>query len=406
MNFRSFLADNARWLAAGGMLTFGSSFGQTYFIALFSGQIRAEFGLSHGMWGAIYTTGTLASAATLMFAGGLADRFRIRALTLGVLAGFAAICIGMSQVTGPLTLALAIYGLRFCGQGMMSHMAFTAMGRWFRAQRGRAVAISALGYAGGETILPALAVLVIAQLGWRGAWVASAAFLLLLAPVMLWLLARERTPRNLALEDAQPGLAGRHWTRNQALGHWLFWALVPGLLANPFIGTAIFFQQVELATRKGWSLGVIAAAYPLYAAAGIGASFIAAWAVDRLGARRLLPLYQLPMACAALALALGDSVVVAWAAFALLGVTQGGAMAVTGSLWPEFYGTRHIGAIRGLAVGTMIVATALGPGVTGILLDLGVSLETQFAVMASYVFAICAGYGLLAVRIRNEFRPS
>jgi hypothetical protein len=38
-----FLCANAPWLAAGFLLTFASSFGQTFFIAVFVGEIRADF---------------------------------------------------------------------------------------------------------------------------------------------------------------------------------------------------------------------------------------------------------------------------------------------------------------------------------------------------------------------------
>ncbi len=36
-----FYRDNARWLMAGLMLTLCSSFGQTFFISLFAGQIKS-----------------------------------------------------------------------------------------------------------------------------------------------------------------------------------------------------------------------------------------------------------------------------------------------------------------------------------------------------------------------------
>ena len=51
MSTLRFVRDNARWLAAGILLTWSSSFGQTYFISLSAGHIRDTFGLSHGEWG-------------------------------------------------------------------------------------------------------------------------------------------------------------------------------------------------------------------------------------------------------------------------------------------------------------------------------------------------------------------
>ena len=68
-----FLRANARLIGFGFALCFLSSVGQTYFIALFGGEIRAAFGLSHGGFGTVYMAGTLASAATLMLLGRLVD---------------------------------------------------------------------------------------------------------------------------------------------------------------------------------------------------------------------------------------------------------------------------------------------------------------------------------------------
>ena len=65
MPILAFLRDNAPWLTAGVLLTFLSSFGQTFFISIFAGHIREAFDLSHGQWGGIYTLGTTASALPL-----------------------------------------------------------------------------------------------------------------------------------------------------------------------------------------------------------------------------------------------------------------------------------------------------------------------------------------------------
>ncbi len=197
-------------------------------------------------------------------------------------------------------------------------------------------------------------------------------------------------------------MRGRQWTRPEALRHWVFWVISPALLAPPFIGTSVFFQQAHVAEVKGWGIAAIAAAYPLYAGVTIAASFVAAWAVDRFGARRLLPLYQAPMALGVLLLAAGDAPWTIAATFALFGVTQGAAVAVLGSLWPELYGSRHIGAIRALAVSMMVLATALGPGMTGALIDLGVGVETQFVALGLWALATCGFFWAVAARLRVE----
>ena len=95
----SFIRENARWLATGLLLGLGSSFGQTYFISLFSGEIREAYGLTDGQWGAIYTVATLASAALLITLGGRADTMRLSRLAVIVASvlAFAALLMAVGQ---------------------------------------------------------------------------------------------------------------------------------------------------------------------------------------------------------------------------------------------------------------------------------------------------------------------
>ena len=58
---RTFLSSKSE-LTLGVLLIFSSSIGQTFFISLFSGEIRNEFNLSHGIFGTFYSVATLTSA--------------------------------------------------------------------------------------------------------------------------------------------------------------------------------------------------------------------------------------------------------------------------------------------------------------------------------------------------------
>ncbi|MEP0275539.1 MAG: MFS transporter, partial [Nitratireductor sp.] len=159
MMFFTFLRDNARWLAGGFLLTFFSSFGQTFFISLSAGQIRAEYELSHGGFGTLYMGATLASALTLPKFGQIVDRYSAQKVALIIMPLLAAAALLMAVSSHIAVLAVSIYMLRLFGQGMMTHNAFTAMARWFSAQRGRAVSVVTLGHNVGEAVVPLLVVL-------------------------------------------------------------------------------------------------------------------------------------------------------------------------------------------------------------------------------------------------------
>ncbi|MEO1613474.1 MAG: MFS transporter, partial [Pseudomonadota bacterium] len=362
----------------------------------------------HGDWGAIYMTATLTSAVVITQAGRLADLWRARTLALIVIAAFAAICVGVSAVSSWWMLGALVFGLRFCGQGMLSHLAITAMGKWFRANRARAVAVASLGFSAGEAILPAAALMVIAAIGWRESWLVAAAVLAFgVAPLLLWLLRRERSPKDVADAVSAPGMGGRHWTRREMYRHWSFWALLPGLLGPSWIGTVMFFQIIHLADIKGWAaIDNAAIAYPAYSLATIAASFAFGWAADRFGALRLLPVYLLGWALGAVLMGGAGALWTGALALAVAGLGSGGVTVVHGALFAELYGTRWLGGIKAVAAAIMVFASAMGPGVSGALLDAGIGFETQCVWMGAYLVAVCLWFAAVSARLRAALRAS
>ncbi|MEM9099774.1 MAG: MFS transporter [Pseudomonadota bacterium] len=398
-----FYIENARWLGAGVALTAGTSFGQTFFISLFAGHIMASYGLSHGEWSTVYLFGTLASAAVLIQAGRLADVMTARVLAALIMALFAWVAVGMSLNQSVWGLAILIFGLRFCGQGMMGHIAITAMARWFDSHRGRAVAFAGLGYALGEALLPPIAIPLMAWIGWRETWMVVAGVLLfVLLPLILWLLMQERTPQHHAIEATRAGLGNRHWTRAEALRHWLIWALMPGVITPSFIGTVIFFHQVHIAEVKGWDLATMALAYSVYAGMTISVALVAGWLVDRFGAVTLLPVYLLPLALGTWLIGPGEGVEIWFLALALVGTCTGIAHALWGGFWAECYGTRNLGAIKALATAAMVFGSAIGPFVTGWAIDWGWDFPEQCLWMALWCLVLAGAFIAVMRRIEAE----
>ena len=184
-----FAAAHRRLIAFGFLAAFTSSFGQTYYIGIFGPAIQSEFGLSHTAWATIYMLGTLGSALLLPWSGKQIDRLDLRLYTslVGLLAVVA--CTVTALAVNPAMLVIAIFLLRQSGQGLMSHVGITTMARYFDTGRGRAIAIATMGFAVGEAFLPFVAVLMIAVLGWRWSYGATALVLaLVLVPAALWLL--------------------------------------------------------------------------------------------------------------------------------------------------------------------------------------------------------------------------
>jgi len=400
MSLIQFARANALFLSAGVLLSFGSSFGQTYFISIFAGEIRAEFGLSHGAWGGIYTAGTTASALLMIWAGGLTDRFRVRQLGAITTVMLAVSCLAMAAIPGPIALIGVIFALRFFGQGMMSHLSVVAMARWFVATRGRALSISSMGFAVGQALLPWIFVAMLAVFHWRMLWVIGAVVLLVSLPLLSRLLRAERTPQSIAESTASLGMGGRHWTRGQVWRHWLFWLALPLMLGPPSWGTALFFQQVHLTEVKGWGLVDYVALLPFYTIAGVSATFLSGALIDRYGTGRLMQLFLIPFAAGFYVMSQCETLWGALLGLVLIGVGTGGQATVPNAFWAEFYGTRHLGSIKALAAAIMIFGSAIGPGISGVLIDQGFDFAEQSVGIAIYmlVAALVVSIGIQKAR--------
>ena len=397
MGYLRFLIDNRLFLLAGFLLCFTSSFGQTYFISLFAGQIKEAFVLTDGQWGGIYTIGTTLSAVTMIWAGALTDRFRVRGLSFWVMVLLTFACIAMATVQSAVLLVFVVYALRLMGQGMMSQLGAVAMSRWFTATRGRAISLASMGFAAGQAILPIIFVGLMVTIDWRWLWGLAAVCVLLAIPVMQVLLRQERTPQSMADDTQSLGMMGRHWTRTDLLRHPLFYFLVPLVLGPSAWGTALFFQQVHLTEVKGWNLTSYVALMPAYTLAVIAFTFITGWAVDRFGVKWVVPFQMVPFGVGFLILAGADTISGAGVGLVIFGIGQGMQGTATTAFWAVFYGTRHLGAIKAAATALMVFGSAIGPGITGLFIDWGISFPDQMVPISFFYFggAVLAGLGIL-----------
>ncbi|MEF8980664.1 MFS transporter [Thiohalorhabdus sp.] len=404
MTYLEFILGNRRFLVFGVAAAALSGFGQTFFISLFGGQIRAGFDLSHGEFGALYSAATLVSGLSIVSAGRQMDRMDLRAFAALVTLGVAMGCLLMATAGTVWLVALAMFLLRLTGQGLMTHMAFTSMGRFFETGRGKAVSIAGMGMPLAEAALPPLAVAVTAAAGWRGTWALAAGFMLVVAlPLLQGLLSghgarkrwlHDRTGAEVGTDSAGP----RQWRRGEVLRDPRFYLLLPAVLAAPLIVTALFFHQVHVAEAKGWELSWLAASFTAFAATHVVGLLVFGEVVDRAGARGMLPYFLLPMAGGLVVLATFADPWAAWPYMALMGLTMGGTGTVLGALWPELYGVAHLGAIRAVVQAAMVLSTAVSPVAAGVLLDQGWSVTVLALVLCAYI-AVATALAVVALRL-------
>jgi MFS family permease len=392
MSITTFFFVNPRFLVFGFFAAFFSSFGQTFFIALSSADIRSEFNLSHGDFGLIYSSATLASAGLLIWAGRKIDDMDLRYYTSFVCFGLALACLGMAGVQHAMWLIPMIFGLRFMGQGLLMHISAVSMARYFDQHRGKALSFASMGYPLGEALFPSIAVALIASFGWRQMWAGiGITLLVVLVPFMLWLLKGHSKRQRLLDKSTRTSHESSKlngWTRAQVLKDVRFYALLPSFLATSFIFTGLFFHQIHLIESKGWSISIFVGFFIVYATTQIFSALMTGLLVDRYNAKCMMRFYLIP-AIIGLSFIVSFDAQWAGAAFmAFFGLSAGAVGVVHGAIWAETYGIAHLGGIKALGTAFMVLSSALSPPIMGMAIDGGVTIEAISLACAAYmVFA-------------------
>lgn len=379
-------------MSFGWLLTFLSSFGQTFLISLYVPEIIREFSLSEGTFGAIYAACTVTASVIMLSVGHTVDHKPAKKVTAYTVLSLGISCILLGFSYHIAFLFLALIGLRLCGQGLLSHISMTIISKYFTHNRGKALSISSLGYSMGEAIFPIMISTIIAFFNWRVAAVTSGV-LLLLYLIKLKFTNLLEFDKHLS-ERGKPGTKALLKDYTKIVFDRKFGIMMPASFALSSTVTAIFFYQYVFVEDKGWSAQLYATFFTVYAATRFLFSIFGGMWVDRFTARKMFKFYLLPFTLGLLPFAFMDSIIGALIFLVLAGITVGMSGTVKTSLIAEIYGTEKMGAIRSVFTMFMVISTALGPLFVGALIDAGISFSSIMLII----------FGFLAVVALNSFR--
>lgn len=377
-NFASFFIAEWRILSFGLIFQFISSFGRTFYIALFGTEIQNDFNLTPGEFSYIYSAATLTAVLLMPWLGRMVDDIDIRKYAFLMVAALALSALSLAGAWHVAVLYFALFGFRATGGSMMNHASVVTMSRYFKQRRGIATSICALGISIGEAILPFLAVIIMGVIGWRMTWLGSGLLLIFIgAPLVVWLLWSAKNDGGSRLEEKTlpTDTASRSATRKDALKDLNFYKLAPTIIFPAPLITALFFHHGTIAMAKDWTLEWLAACFVAYAFASIVSAIFFGVLVDRYSARRVLPWTTLPMIFGLLYLIFGSTPYAALFYLLGVGVTTGGRYSLSGAIWAEIYGTRHLGGIRSIVHTATALLFGVAPAVMGWLIDSGVSID-------------------------------
>ena len=401
-NFQ-FVKNNFRFLLFGFILTFCSSFGQTFFIGIFNPFIRQDLNLSHSEFGLIYSLATLLSSFSLIWIGKKIDDFKIIYFSIFVCLFLAFATFFLTLVTNIILLFFAIYFLRLSGQGLMTHTASTSMAKFFDLNRGKALSISWLGLTLGEGFLPYLIIFIMKFYSWKMVWLGISIFILcLVIPFVFFNLKNyiDGTTEKSGVK-AEVNYEIKNWTRSEVLRDLKFYCLLPAVLAPGFLTTGIFINQSYIFESKNWSMLFLAQGFTMYAAFSVVALAVSGFLIDRFSAIKVLPFYLVPTMSAYLLVIFSSWTFTPMAMMMLIAMTNGTSAVLLTSTWSEIYGTKHLGGIRSITVSFFVFSTAIAPALFGYLIDHQFSINQIFTMMLGYlVFA-----NLLLLLKFKDYKP-
>jgi MFS family permease len=351
---------------------------QTFGISAFNASLRTSLGLSHSQLTGAYMLGTLLASLPLSWVGALMDRFGIRRTMSVVVLLFGGVCIATSQVSGLVTLFIAFLLLRMLGQGALGLLSGNTLPFWFQRRLGTVEGVRHFGMAGAIAAVPAISLALIGAFGWRMAWVLlGLAVWAMMLPAMLlfrnrpedvgqWIDGGANTRAELEASDKQQMTS---FTFGQARRTRAFWVVVAMTAFWGMANTAVIFNIVPLFESRGLTEQHAAILFTGFAVSLALMQLFGGMLADHFPLNRLLSVAAVGMAMSMFGFWWIDSPAWITPLSMAMGLSQGLLTAAAGPLWPRYYGTAHLGRIRGALATVMVSASSVGPFILGLSVD-------------------------------------
>ena len=363
--------------------------GQTFLIALVVIPIFSELDLSMTTFAGLYSSATLLASLCLNPAGRLVDKWSVNRIVLINSLLMALGCVLLATATHIGGLFIAFFLLRLMGQGVFGLTSSIILINAFEKNRGQAMGLMTLGFSLSEMIYPALTLALLAVTGWRTTYLIFAlSYVVIMLPLQFILIKRSKFKKGQYFEgemSIQPQLlpggrtpdrAGDPLTVSQVIKTPTFYLVTIANCVPPLLMTGLFFHQEVMFNTNGWPLSSVAVGILIYAGCKALSSVIMGPIIDRYGPLWFFVSIILLLSSGTLIAAVGGAIPMVYLYFGLMGTALGMSSPVMNSIYPNLYGIKHIGSIKGLTATFRNGLTAFAPLPIAMVLDAGGSLST------------------------------
>ena len=381
--------------------------GQTMGFSVFTDILIEELGLSRLQLSTAYLVGTVLSGFSLPSLGRLFDAIGARrmavyaatatGLILFYLALSARISRGLFNLLGGsgtsavvisfLVITVGFYLIRASAQGVLALTGRNMIGKWFDYHRGTALAISGVFTGFAFSIAPRVLDGLIGRFGYAGAWTFLGILTFAGMGTIGWLFYRDN-PEECGLTMDGPeafgkkramhadAIAHRDYTLAEAIRTVPFWAFILSFAFYSLFGTAITFHIVSVGAEAGIDRTTVIGYFVPMAFFSVSTNLFCGWISSKTRLKYLL----IGMNVAAFASVVGAlNLSAGWGPALFVagnGICGGSFVALAGISTPRFFGRKHIGAISGVGMSSMVIASGIGP----FLFSLSTALTGSFRV--------------------------
>jgi MFS family permease len=376
------------WVVAAAFAITFIGFGSAYTFSAFIGQLERDFGASRGSVSLVFSLAGFLYFALGIVSGPLADRFGSRPFAV---AGMLLVGVGLA-LAGAAQNLIEVYLAYSLGVGLGIGCAYVpaigAVQRWFVRRRGFASGLAVAGIGVGTLVMPPFASLLIANLGWREAYVALGVLALVLGGGMALLVENDPRGRGLNPDGDEAPLAARPaqaegTSVRDAIRSKRFISLYAACLICSFGVFVPFVHLVPFARDHGIAVSTAVLLLGVIGIGSTGGRFFLGGIADRMGRERSLLMMFVGMALSLSIWAVSSGV---WslAAFAFVfGVFYGGWVAVLPSVVMDYFGGRNVSGIIGVLYTSVAFGTLIGPSAAGFAFDFSRSYELPIIASAA-----------------------
>ncbi|QWB99554.1 MFS transporter [Mycoplasmatota bacterium] len=385
----------------GNLAFFMSAPGQTYSISVFVNEYENIFPYSSTTISSAYSIATVFSGLLLIFMGKASDKYGPRKMMM--VAGFmlALSTLFSSFTSNILMIFFSFFMLRYFGQGSLTLLPNALVPQWFEKNRALAISLAAIGGLIATMLIPSFNYWLIQEIGWENAWRIWSLILIVLFLPLVFIFSADKpedyqiTMENQIIKDQKLHLSSlekmeiESFTLSEGIKTKEFWfagiiSMIPSMFTTGM--TFHFYKIMDLRSIENETAAIIIG---LVALPSFIIPFLAKPLIDKQPVKHILSTTMAMMIISMFIL----MYFISNASHAILFILfYGLAIAVQAVtlnvLWPNYFGRKHLGSIRGAATIFMVIGSALGPLPFGISYDL--TSQYNYAIVGMIIFASIA----------------